>query len=1006
MPSFSGFRATLRSLHVTLFLLVFLATSQVFAAGEPAQDFIKQLRAAKYFDTALTYLDRISEYPGVPEEFLDAIPLEKAQTYIELAISSRNGDKRNENFRLAESEIKSFLQKEGHPRLSEARLKLGKLQLVRATQLMSGEPDEATRSEAAESYLAASKTFDEIVEDLRVKLKGMVGAKVAGPEAKALRDRYRGEFLQAMNSAAESRRLAAGTYADPVKEGKELLEQALKAFVDLSENYGRYAQGAIATLQRGQVEEQLGNKEKALDSYLRMLEQPDADALRDAKYQAVNGIIRLGMEKSPPNYQMGIDRGTPIVEDVRPNERTASAVQDLRIALAKAYLMRSKDTEKVTKPVERKRAEAKARELLNTASRIPSNQSEEAIALLADLGINREAPPEIPQAEQPESLRDAFESARELQAAMDQLESTIAALEKPDATAEQKKQLEEVKKQLVENRLLAIQYLQRGLSLVDSTSDLELVNQSRQYLAFLLFKSKHYRDATVVGLFLARNSPGSEAGLSGGLVALNALQLLLVEDSGNTAAAGQLELLADFMLKFWPDNSKAALAQGVIIKVALKDGKWDEAETRISAMPEGDERASFMRLLGVLLWNEYIKARSAGDETVAQEYLKRARARVAEGLSAIDGKLASLEAGKAALVLMKINLRMNNADAAASVMENKTYGPTAMIERLGNADQNFESDTYSTELQVLVQRMAASPGEADVLLKRALGVMDKLRGSVVGPDAQKKLTAIYIRASREIRDSLEASTGAAKQSLVSAFRVFLEQIAKTTKDAATLQWVGQTLVDLGKTSMPAGTVKATGQSAELLKTAVSTFEQVKAGGADVPLQVDFQLATAQRLLGNYSAAVKGYAEILTKKPTMLDAQVDAALAYEQWAQIVPEKYTVAAFQKALNGGKPDSKGKNLIWGWGKVSQLTSRDPKYQDMFFNARYHVALCRYRAGKKSNSKQLMEKAKSDITKVHALYPEMGGKAHFKKFDALLKQIETDLGQSAQGLPKNTQK
>ncbi|MDB4654002.1 hypothetical protein OAE54_00555, partial [bacterium] len=325
---------------------------------------------------------------------------------------------------------------------------------------------------------------------------------------------------------------------------------------------------------------------------------------------------------------------------------------------------------------------------------------------------------------------------------------------------------------------------------------------------------------------------------------------------------------------------------------------------------------------------------------------------------------------------------------------------------LGNAGQSFESDTYSTELQVLVQRMAASPGDADQLLKRAMSVMGKLRKSVVGPDAQKKLTAIFIRASREIRDSLDASTGPAKQALVSAFRAFLDQIAKTTKDTATLQWVGQTLVDLAETSMPPGTTKATGQSAELLKVAVSTFEQVKAGSSDVPLQVEFQLATAQRMLGNYGAAVKSYAAILSKKPTMLDAQVDAALAYEQWAQIVPEKYTVAAFQKALNGAKPDAQGKNLIWGWGKVSLLTNGKAKYQDMFFNARYHVALCRYRAGKKSKSKKLMEKAKSDITTVHALYPAMGGEAHFSKFNKLLKQIETDLGQSAQGLSRATKK
>ena len=295
----------LRLLPVNLLLLVSVTTGPVFAAGEPAKDFINQLRAAKYFDTALTYLDRISEYPEVSEDFLGAIPLEKAQTYIELAISSRNSDKRNENFRLAEAEITAFLKKEGHPRLSEARLKLGKLQLVRATQLMATEPDDATRSEAAKSYLSASKTFDAIVADLREELKQMAGAKAPGAEAKALRDRYRGEFMQAMNSAAESRRLAAGTYRDPLKDGKELLEQSLKAFVELSEKYGRYAQGAIATLQRGQVEEQLGEKEKALDSYLRMLEQPDADALRDAKYQAVNGIIRLSLEKTPPKLPDG-----------------------------------------------------------------------------------------------------------------------------------------------------------------------------------------------------------------------------------------------------------------------------------------------------------------------------------------------------------------------------------------------------------------------------------------------------------------------------------------------------------------------------------------------------------------------------------------------------------------------------------------------------------------------------------------------------------------------------
>ena len=87
-----------------------------------------------------------------------------------------------------------------------------------------------------------------------------------------------------------------------------------------------------------------------------------------------------------------------------------------------------------------------------------------------------------------------------------------------------------------------------------------------------------------------------------------------------------------------------------------------------------------------------------------------------------------------------------------------------------------------------------------------------------------------------------------------------------------------------------------------------------------------------------------------------------------------------------------------------MSKLTQPNPKYKDMFFNARYHIALCRYQCGKKTGKQSYIETAKKDITTVHALYPAMGGEDHFLKFNKLLKQIESDLGQPAKGLPKAT--
>ena len=151
---------------------------------------LKRLRAAGYYDTAIAYLDRLEEYPSVDPKITNAILLEKAQTFIDAAIGTRNPKTRDEYFRNAERELTEFLKQESHPRESEARLQLGKLQMVRAAQLMNGQPDQAKREAARQSYLAGARTFDRITEQLKTKLLDMQGAKIdpaKDPEAAALR---------------------------------------------------------------------------------------------------------------------------------------------------------------------------------------------------------------------------------------------------------------------------------------------------------------------------------------------------------------------------------------------------------------------------------------------------------------------------------------------------------------------------------------------------------------------------------------------------------------------------------------------------------------------------------------------------------------------------------------------------------------------------------------------------------------------------------------------------
>lgn len=1006
MPSLKRFR---QMIFLPVALVAFSPSVTAHAQGEPAADFLKRLRAAGYYDIAITYLDRLGEYPGVDPELKSASSLEKARTYIDAAVDTRTSSKRDDFFVKAEAALKDFLKQSSHPRLSEARLQLGRIQMVRGAQLTSGDPSPTKSEMARESYVAASKTFATILAELRGKLQEMKGAKIDAakePEKAKLRDQYRGQFLQAKVSAAEALRLAASTYKDPAKDGKELLEAALKEFVELSENYGGYVQGAEAMLNRGLVQETLGKKEEALDSFVRMLEQPDADPLRAAKYQAASGVIRLRLKESPPGYQSAIERGQPLVDGLRPNEKRLPFVQELRVELASAYLAKSKDEKQ--KQTDRKRAESSGRQLLIAASKVPTEFADRAKDLLGELGVSQEETiAELPTAEPPADLADALEKANELLSAGENIAESLKLLEgQKDKTPEIAEQIESLKGELGNTRVIAIQILRQGLAMINSDVDNDLLNQARQFLAYLLYEEQNYRDATVVGVFLSKNAPGTELGLRGGVIALNSMRKVLEEIPAGENRSMLMELadLGQYMASTWPDDPNAAAAKGVMITLALEDERWEDAEKLIDEMPDAPAKWSFHRLVGQLKWNEWIKNHDSGDEALLDRLLKEARGKLQSGLDGIKINVVEPEAIKAALVLAKVHLKLDQPEKAIAILDHEKYGPlkqAGLHPQLGN---KFTSDMFGTELQVVV-RLMSTEDDPSAMLNRATQAMDNLRDAVQGPDAEKRLTGIYLGMARDIREQIDKASPAKKAKLIEAFRVFLERVAQTTNESSTLTWVGQTLLELGQAAMRPGQIKAEGQAAQLIGTAGTTFETLRAKGGDVPLTVNFQLGKAYRLVGQYKQAIDRQEEVLKQKPMMLDAQVEAALAYEQWAAVVPPKFAGKAYQSALNGARPNpnskSRDKDTIWGWGVISQRTNGNPAFRDQFFLSRYHVALCRYKWGKADNDAKLKEKAISDIMMVHGLNPDLGGAESRTKFDNLLKAIQKDLGKKQDGLP-----
>lgn len=982
-------------------------------AAEPAQDFVARLRGAGYYDTAIAYLNRADRLPGVPDAFLSAVALEKAQTHIDAAVAARTAADRDQFFVSAEQELKKFLEQSDHPRFSEARLQLGKLQLLRARQLMLlADPSDEARNNARESYLGAAQTFTGIEKDLRQTLEGMKGQRIDAakePDKAAQRDQYRFEFLQALSHGAEAKQFAAMTYRAPAVDGKALLEEALATFGELSDKYDGYLQGALAMLNRAQIQRQLGRVPEALDSFQRVLEQPDVPALRPARLQAMTSLIEMRLAAQPPKIEEAISQAKPLVDAARPDERQSPDFAALQVAFAKAYFA---NAEKLT--AEGKAGEAKrmtstfARPLLNSAVKIQGPHETEAREMLATLGIEQADAAPKTNFEQPKSLEEALTSARELLQVNEELIKTRPLLtQRIEAGGEEAtkatQELQTLDQRVAEGQATLVQLLRAALALDERDAD--SLKQARQFLAYTLFQRRDFWDAAAVGEFLARSAAGQEEGLRGGLIALSSLQSL-VRDLPTESKPGlvrQIEVLGDYLTRTWPNDRQAAAAKGVMIRLALDDDRWDDARQLIGQMPEGADRSSYQRLMGQLLWNRSLMLRQENRVEESVALLPQAASELRAGLDGLPEPAAVPEPLQAALVLAKVELRQGNPAAALAALDNGNYGPVKLAGTVPDPSEGFASDLRAVELQAVVGLMTADESEAAPLLSRATEVMEKLRTSVGDqPDANERLVRIYLGLARDIRDQLDSADPARKAKLIDAFKVFLDSIAGSTREPTTLQWVGQTLMQLGESSMAKGEVRAQGQAAALLASATKTFEGLREQlGAETPATLKFQLGRAFRLSGEYKKAIDLFDEILKTSPMMLDTQIEAARAYEQWAGTIEPPFATKAYESALLGARPGQDKKNIIWGWGKISKLISGKAEFRDSFFEARYHVAFCRFMMGKTSQNNKLMEQGIADIQQVAALYPELGGPDRRRDFDLLMKEIQKTLGKKADGLP-----
>ncbi|MFP6670236.1 MAG: hypothetical protein VB857_02380, partial [Pirellulaceae bacterium] len=594
----------------------------------------------------------------------------------------------------------------------------------------------------------------------------------------------------------------------------------------------------------------------------------------------------------------------------------------------------------------------------------------------------------------------------------------------------------------------AVELYRLALGFVDDETPVGDIQTVYYYMAFCNYQMKEFYDAAILGEFLARRYPESTGAKQGAKIALSAYHnlLLLKAPADRDFENSRLASVAQYMVDNWPESPETIDARLKLIPELLRAGNVQQAIIYIKALPEKHQSRADMELrLGREIWRQYrvqakrfrtlqeespgadelntMKQQMIDTRELAAEYLQQGLSRV--GKSSKPSAALALSV----LALSQYHVEVNEPEKAVSQMEAPGTGVLAIAQDpkgkdlFGNNEamfSRFSQDSHMLGLRAYIGVLPDSKNP-DQTIAKAKKVMKSLEQRV----SKETLVSIYYSLARKLESQLALSkTDAEKKTLAQGFETFLDEVGSASNEFNVKNWVAETLYGLGK-GFDTDSKKLTAEAKQYYDKSIKSYEAiVSRGKADpkflnpdpaqsqrIALSLQLRLAKAKRQLRDYQGALDLLHEILVSKSTMLDVQIEAARTYQLWGddtQLASSKRE-RQYLNAIAGGFPNTKTKrNTVWGWSQLGKVTGRYlPKFQSQFHEARYNMAVCRYKyalrkKAKSADRKKYMGYAKTELMNTYKLYPKMGGKLWQPRYNSLLMRIQKELGEKVTGLPK----
>jgi tetratricopeptide (TPR) repeat protein len=569
----------------------------------------------------------------------------------------------------------------------------------------------------------------------------------------------------------------------------------------------------------------------------------------------------------------------------------------------------------------------------------------------------------------------------------------------------------------------ALGYCRTALALANEETELADVNFIRYLLCFLHYTKQNYFDSALLGEFVARRYPDSAGARQSAKIAMASYLQLYNENKTADKAfeADRIVGIAEFIATAWPDQPEAEEALGTLVPFMINAGELERALAFVARIPESSPKRGEAELkTGQALWGTYLKGLNellvwerdgvpAGvDVNARTAELEGIKAKALEILATGYGRVqqrnvADRTTAVALLSLAQVHVESEQPLKAIEVLEHATLGPLKLVadKHPVAVEPSFVEEAYKTALRAYIGAIPVASDRAAMQVK-AQDTMNKMKDAIgQQPDGQQRLIAVFVSLARSVEEQLKVAQPGVKKVLSDSFESFLIQIRSESKDFNVLNWVAETFNGLGGGFDKGNTL--TPEAKRFYDESASTFAKILAEvqlDDQMKTQMHVRLAYVSRRKRDFKQAIDTYREVLATNNMLVNVQVEAARTYQEWAAGREES---VFYERAIGGSYPDKSGKNIIWGWGRISQIAAKYPNFRDTFHEACINLAVCRVLLAEKKQGAEkdkLLQSAFNGITVVYRLLPDLGGDKWKPQYNSVLVQIQKAQGVAPEGL------